>query len=83
MERIKKEGRLKLIDSQYKKSIDYSLVTMEESIAFLGDVVHDMNIRQKVSANKILNQMCNEIRKYLEAKSKMELLIEQISHSTT
>ena len=52
MERIKKKGRLKLIGSQYKKSIDYSPVTMEESIEFLGDVVHEMNIRQGLSANK-------------------------------
>ena len=32
MERIKKEGRLNLIGNQYRKSIDYSSVTTEESI---------------------------------------------------
>ena len=83
MEKIQKDGKLKLIGSQYKHSLDYTPATMEESMMFMSDVVHKMNLRGLTTANKTINQMRHEIKEILEAENAMVQLIEQISHSET
>ena len=42
VENIEKSGKLKLIGSQYKKSIDYSPTTMKESMEFMQQVVAEI-----------------------------------------
>ena len=83
MEKIQKDGKLKLVGSPYKHSIDYTPATMEESMMLMSDVVHEMNLRGLPTTNKTINQMRHEIKESLEEENKMVQLIEQMSHSET
>ena len=67
IENIEKNGKLKLTKSQYKNSIAYSPTTMEESMEYMQQVVAEMELREKNTANKTLGQMRNEIKESLEA----------------
>ena len=67
MENIEKNGKVKLTGSQYKHSIDYSPTTMEESMNYMQQVVAEIELREKSTANKTLGQMRNEIKESLEA----------------
>ena len=83
MDKIDKKGVLSLMDSQYKKSIDYLPLTMDKSIEYMQRLVSEMNIRQRPTSGKTIHQMRAEVKECLIAERDMGHLIKQISQSET
>ena len=81
--RVDSKGKLKFIGSQYKNSIDYVPTTMEESLQFMANFMHELNIRDFTTAEKSLAVMRHEVKECLEAESEMRQLIEQIDNTGT
>ena len=68
MKKVRKFGKLKLIDSQFKNSIDYIPANMKESMEFIASLMHEMSIRDKSPAGKSVPQMRDEIKCCLQAE---------------
>ena len=83
MQRVDSEGKLKIIGSQYQNSIDYIPATMEESLQCMANVMHELNIRGRATAEKSLAVMRHEVKECLEAENEMRQLIEQIQNTDT
>ena len=83
MEKVRKQGKLKLSNSQYTHSIDYLPANMEESMEFIGLLMNEMAIQDRSLAGKSVPQMREEIKACLEAEKNMDDLVEQISENKT
>ena len=83
MENINKKGKLKLTGSQYQNSIDFNPTTMEESMEFMQNVVDEMELRERSTANKSLGQMRHKIKEFLQTEQNMTKLIDQINQAET
>ena len=76
-------GKLKLVGSQHKNSIDYVPASMDESIESMQDVVKEMELRKLPTVNKTVNQMRNEIRECLVSEEEMTRLVGQLNQAET
>ena len=83
MEKVRREGKLKLLPERDSNSIDYVPNTAEEHIIFISLVKKEMRLRNRTTLRKNLNQLRAEVRECLVAEQQMDELIEQISQSTT
>ena len=83
MDKIRSEGKLKLIGSQFKNSVDYVLSDITESIEFSQAVVHELQIRGLDTARKTANSMRNEVRECHVSEEGTEELIAKISAAET
>ena len=62
MEKIWKDGKLKLRDSQYKDSIDYIPANMDKSVQMIGLLMTEMRIRNRSPAGKSVPQIRQKIK---------------------
>ena len=65
---IEKQGKLKIVVSKLKNSIDYVPSTRDECLIYMQQIVAEMELRNKCTANKTLGQMRNEIKESLIAE---------------
>ena len=83
MEKVRKDDKLKLIDSQFKNYIDYIPANMEEIMDFIASLMHEMSIWEKSPAGKSVPQMRDEIKCCLQAEQNMDELVKQIGENNT
>ena len=74
---------MKLVGSHFKNSIDYEPSNINESMQFVQDLAHKMQIQNLVTAGKGVAQMIEEVKSHLTAEAEMDELIEFISKEST
>ena len=83
MDKLKKKGKLKLTSPEDKNSIGYVPDDIDKSMDFAQQIVCEMELRKKCTADKTINQMRNKSCECSEAEKEMVELIEQLSHTKT
>ena len=83
MEKVKKDGRLKIGTENQKNSITYIPNTVEETTEFTRLLITEMRLRGRSTLQKSLAQMQEELLECLTAEKNMEELIGQISEAKT
>ena len=62
IKKVQKSGKLKLVGPQFKHSIDYLPADIEETMSFVQDLAHEMEICNLETAGKSVAQMREEIK---------------------
>ena len=83
MEFVKKEGNLKLIGAQFCTFIDYIPQDISKIVAFVQDLVKDLQICNKETAGKWVQQIREEMKVNLVAEKEMKDLIKHIGEENT
>ena len=83
MDSVKRSGKLKIVGSQFKNSINYELSNINESMQFVQDVAHKIQIWNLVIAGKGVAQMREEVKFHLTAEEEIDQLNEFISEEST
>ena len=84
IEKVQKSAKLKLVGTQFKHSIDYLPADIEETMAFVQDLAHEMEIRNLETAGESVAQiMKEEIENNLLAKNQMTELMEFIDEESS
>ena len=81
MERVRKDGKLRLRAIQYKDSIDCIPANMDESVQMIGILMKKMRIQNCSPAGKSVPQIRQEIKECSEAEENMDDLVKQISEA--